>query len=517
MTHFRFVVVTLVVLGLGGACSRRETTSTPSTQSPSEAPAFAELSALSVGPGGRIVDKEGRDVLLRGVNITSLGDYYQGDPDNPPTIALTDEDWTQMEGYGVSVVRLIIHWSLIEPTRGNIDASYLDRISQAVDAAQAHGIYTVIDMHQDAYTATISTPPGQTCPSGTKPAVGWDGAPAWATLTDGASTCTPDERNASPAVRAAWNHFWENSRGIRDRFVAAWGAVAQRFAGRTEVAGYDVLNEPEVSRPAAELTPLYDALVKDSVAAIRSAEAATGPPHLIFVEPAIPAGDQSFGLVIPDPKRIGVEPTNIVSAPHNYAESIPVASLSMDADGFAAFATNIALGFGLPTWFGEYGFWDTSTDTLAKIRRYATMEDKFKLGGAWWQWRQPCGDPHSLGDTRRTIDGITHLHHLDCPGDRHDRPTTEFVQALSRAYPRKTPGSIVSISSDYELGTFDLQATATQPGQILEVWTPTASGTHHVTGTGIGAINERQVGNGRILTATVTAAGSYELHITRAS
>ena len=32
---------------------------------------------------------------------------------------------------------------------------------------------------------------------------GQDGAPAWAVITDGLSTCTPGERNAAPAVRAS--------------------------------------------------------------------------------------------------------------------------------------------------------------------------------------------------------------------------------------------------------------------------------------------------------------------------
>ena len=123
---------------------------------------------------------------------------------------------------------------------------------------------------------------------------------------------------------AAWNHFYDDTDGIRTRFTEAWAAVATRFAGRPEVAGYDLLNEPEVSRPGAELEPLYDALIGETVTAIRAAEAEAGAglEHLIFVEPAIPAGDPTFGIVIPDPERIGLPATNVVAAPHNYAESI---------------------------------------------------------------------------------------------------------------------------------------------------------------------------------------------------
>src|SRR5690606_38582423 len=217
----------------------------------------------------------GRDVLLRGANVNSLGEYWQGVPSLPTTIDVTDADWDLMAAHGFSVVRLLVTWSRIEPTRGVIDEAYLDRVEAHVDAAAARGIYTVIDMHQDAYSAFISSTPAQAaaCPPGTSPAKGWDGAPEWATLTDGLSTClTGGDRNSSPAVTRAWNNFYDDVDGIRGEFAEAWAAVASRFAGRPEVAGYDLLNEPEASRPAAELTPIYEAFLRDVALAIREAE-----------------------------------------------------------------------------------------------------------------------------------------------------------------------------------------------------------------------------------------------------
>ena len=41
----------------------------------------------------RIVDTAGRDVLLRGANVNSLGEYWQGVPAIAPTIPVTDADW----------------------------------------------------------------------------------------------------------------------------------------------------------------------------------------------------------------------------------------------------------------------------------------------------------------------------------------------------------------------------------------------------------------------------------------
>ena len=107
-------------------------------------------------------------------------------------------------------------------------------------------------MHQDAYSAFIATEDEAECAEGSRPGKGWDGAPEWATITDGLSTCVTGERNSAPAVVAAWNHFYDDTDGMRGRFAASWAAVAQRFAGRAEVAICDLLNERKCrARPAS--------------------------------------------------------------------------------------------------------------------------------------------------------------------------------------------------------------------------------------------------------------------------
>ncbi len=410
---------------------------------------------------------------------------------------------------------MLITWSRVEPTQGLTDQSYLDEVDAYVRAAAERGIYTVIDMHQDAYTATVSTTNPADCPSGTTPAKGWDGAPAWATRTDGLSTClTNGERNSSPAINRAWNNFYDNVDGIRDDFAAMWGAVAAHFAGRPEVAGYDLLNEPETSIPSADLKPKYEALLRTTIEAIRAAEAAAPFDHIVFIEPTVPAGTLSNGIVIPDPAAAGVDIANISASVHNYSESIGGGSI----EGLNDAIEQLTAGIGVPNWGGEYGFWDTSAATLAKARRYAADEDDHRWGGAWWQWRQSCGDPHAVFWSDTTVvepsGPSTHLNLLDCPGNVDRGPNDAFLNILGRGYARATPGRLVELRSDPTTGLLKVKATVDEAGGQLVVWTPTANDADHpVVSYGLTNVVEHEVTGGRLITATVAATGTYALWI----
>jgi len=474
------------------------------------------LRPLHVAADRRIVDDLDREVLLRGVNVTSLGEYWQGDANHKPTAALTEADWQEMAASGFSVIRLVVHWSRLEPTRGAFDAEYVGQIDAYIKAAAAHGIYTVIDMHQDAFTAYLHTDNAAECTGTTAPAKGWDGAPKWAVLYDGLSTCISGDRNSSPAVTAAWNHFYANTDGIRDRFVATWGALAGHFAGRPEVAGYNLLNEPEVSAPAAQIRPLYNQLMADTAAAIRGAEAGAAFGHLLIIELAIAAGHPEFGLVIPDPASVGMSIDNVVYGPHNYAEAIGN-GLGLSIEQMSTVYQTMADKIGVPMWIGEHGFWDTTPETLEKLSRYAQDEDARVLGGAWWQWRQPCGDPHSISwggykpGAAQSLD--IHLHGLACPGDKDLGPTEPFMRVVRRGHVRVAPGRITLLQGDWATGALTIEATGAKAGASLLVWTPTVAASHAVTTSGVSDLKELAVAGGRLLTGTVTAGGVWSLQV----
>jgi endoglycosylceramidase len=479
--------------------------------SPVAAPApgdALELRPLSVA-GGRIVDDLGRDVLLRGANVNALGEYHRADPVVAPTAPVTDDDWDAMAAHGLSVARLIISWSRVEPVRGEVDQEYLAEVGDAVRAANARGIYVVLDMHQDAWSATLATPAGETCPEGTEPAIGWDGAPAWATITDGQSTCRPGSRESAPAVQAAFRNFYADTDGIRSRLAATWGRIAAFFAGTPGIAGYELLNEPNPVQPGPGSLAGYSRFVADAIAAIRAAEAGAGAdPTPVFVEPIV-----SYPLSDSMPDAAVVSDPDLVFAPHNYAESIGPEILTLEQT--FAVDQNGADQLGPPgdpaaLWIGEYGWWDTGAESLEEARRYAAEEDRRALGGAWWQWRQTCGDPHSVGSPGATAtEDQVHLVRRTCPGDTDAGLTEEFLSILGRAYPRAAPGRIAELISDPATGALTVRGTGAGPGVELVVWLPDVDGAPPVEPTtvdGLGEVEIERVRGGRLLTATTTGA-----------
>lgn len=469
---------------------------------------------------GRIVDDLDRDVLLRGANVNSLAEYWQGVPEIDTTIPVTDADWDAMAARGFSVVRLLVSWSRVEPERDQIDKEYLDLVDEHVEQAKARGIYTVIDMHQDAYSAFIHTTDAGECVGGTTPAKGWDGAPEWATITDGESTClTNGDRNSSPAVTRAWNNFYDDRDGIRSEFTEAWAAIAGRFAGRAEVAGFDILNEPDTSAPAAELTPKYEALLGETITAIREAQAGAPFRHIAFVEPALPAGHRENGLVIPDPARIGLGADGVVASVHNYSESIDN-GMGLSIEAMNGLISDFTSGMGIPDWGGEYGFWNTEPATLEKAERYAADEDARLWGGAWWQWRQSCGDPHAVqwvdGEVVAPTGESIQLNRLACPDNTDLGPTEEFLRLVGRGYPRAAPGRLTEVVSDPDAGTLSVtaEAGADDVGNELVVWLPTGGEEDvEVTVVGLDDVERRAVPGGRLIVATVAAAGEYSIQI----
>lgn len=464
-------------------------------------PALGRLRVARGPAGPAVVDAEDREVLLRGANLNSLGDYHQDAPALVPTRPPTDEDWDQMAANGFSVVRLLVSWSALEPQRGQYDLAYIQRIQEAVAAAAERRIYTVIDMHQDAWSRFVASPPGVTCPPGTEPAIGWDGAPLWATLFDDADTCRPvGYREGSPAVQASFRSFYENRDGIRDAFAATWKVLASTFAGDPAVAGFDLLNEPNVVADAATSERQYTDLVNAVVGQVRAGEAEGGGfPHIIFLEPMV-----LYPLPGTLPTAGSPPDDQVVFAPHSYAEVIGPEILTVEQTFEVAAATAEERDW--PLWIGEHGVFATDEDALDVLRRFALAQDDHLAGGAQWQWRQWCGDPHAIGLPGRIPDGLqVQLNDVSCPDDVDAGPNLELLRVAGRAYPRLAPGRLSELTSDPTTGVMRVEGRIVDDlagGGDLVVWVP-GERRPSTTGEGIAEPELAQVPGGWIVSAPV--------------
>ncbi len=449
------------------------------------------------GAAPAIVDSEDRQVILRGVNVNSLGDYYQDDPRLPPTVPVTAHDWDSMAAHGFDVVRLLVSWSKLEPKPGRIDDRYLQRIHRAVDAASARGIYSVIDLHQDAWGKYIASPKHVVCPAGREPAIGWDGAPKWATITDGANTCTAGAREDSEAVLTAWDSFYANRNGIQDHLVRVWLRLAREFRTDPAVAGYDLLNEPNHGHQndQAQVAAALGAYYAKAIKAIRVAE--TGPRtlhHIVFFETTV------FGVPV---DASFTTDGNIVFAPHNYGESIG----DIPIEGLFGYYASLAKGYQTAMWTGEYGWFSDPTANASKVARFATADDSLITGGeTWWQWRQACGDPHSIGHPGGKPDRVLiHFQENRCPGDRNGGVIPQWA-CVWRPYPRASPGRLTALHAGCT-GDLRLSGTTARVG-TLDVWYPgAASARPHVDGTQLSRVHVATVAGGFRITARVR--GSY--------
>ena len=422
-----------------------------------------------------LADQRGAQVVLRGVNVNQLGDYYAADPGLPTVQPLTEQDFVDIAAMGFNSVRLVLSWSLLEPVNGRIDPAAIDRAKQAVSWAADHGIHVVLDIHQDAWGKGVVAPEGTTCRAGTSPMTGWDGAPDWASHYDEAPPCQFTGRDLAPNVLRAFTSFYADRDDIQDGLVAVWGRLASEFGGDPAVVGYDLLNEPSF----AEQAPLTSGMLLGryyarAIRAIRSGEARVpgGYAHPVFLEPSI--WWSGFG-VDPLPPHGFTTDSQVVFAPHLYNESITMdQSLGLTTVGIErgyALAARAAARWGAPLWVGEWGTFGDPAENLERNGRFTAMEDKYRIGSAVWVWKQGCGDPHvhpaaEAGNIRRVA----------CPQGTALPTDNEQIEPLKRPYPRTAPGRILAVRSEGRRLQVDGETRARVQWTVRRTPAPSMSG-----------------------------------------
>lgn len=511
------LLLTVVLLQACGNSSGPSTTSLGIGSADAAAATAAVFPLLKAtrGTNPGVYDDQGRFVLLRGVNYTSLGDYYIQYPENPTPVPAKAGDYAQMAALGMNSIRLIVHWSALEPVPGQYSSAYLARIREQVRLAAAQGLYVILDMHQDAWGKYISSRDlgdGASCVPPLAQAVGWDGAPQWATITDGQLSCRVAQRELSGATAQSFTNFYNDRNGIQTRFIAMWQRLVREFASDRNVAGYDIFNEPHPGffpqADAALLTPFYGNLIT----AIRAAEKSTpgGLEHIVFFEPSIEWSLAGETATVPPNFTAD---TNIVFAPHNYCGTF---NQLPPSQCFANSKTHSDL-YGITFFSGEWGFYGDLAAAAAPMITFANLEDQYRVGGSFWVWEQACGDPHSLQPLSPTTSGIgtvpaetVSVKRLKCPGQEDQGAVVQYTLPLSRAYPKAAPGVLSSLVADVVKGTLDLTGQTSNPG-TLEAWVPARIGTPTVTGSNIGPVTLHAVPGGWQL--RIPVQGTYQLQV----
>ncbi|TMK40280.1 MAG: glycoside hydrolase family 5 protein [Actinobacteria bacterium] len=453
------------------------------------------LSFLRVGPASgpsnlpQIVDQGGRPVLLRGVNVDGIVDYWLPDPnatdglrtpypidpaayaggacppDEPAVegVRVCDFDFSQMRPLGFDNVRLNLSWSLLEPQPGQISGAYLDRIAQIVDWARAQGIYVVLDMHQDAWSKYIYSgdgqAPSQACVGDFQPIRGYDGAPRWASQHYSPACALHGVRELDPAVAEDFQNLYNNTAapntdGVRlqDDYAHAMLALAQRFAGDPTVAGYEVINEPSPglnptpsAMDATELFPFYakvvDTVVHD-VPAFR---------QLFFIEPNTERDVTDNSAIVTPWSAYSAYP-NVVYAPHIYTgvftlDQQVASQRFFPSDGGYNSAIADAKALGLPLWVGEFGNNPADDETI--LRNHYALQDKDGLGGTLWLWKENANDVNA-----------TVFWGIYGPPFGPGAPQPKRIKFVDRAYPLATAGTLQSLSYDPDHSGFDLRASS---------------------------------------------------------
>ncbi|HEV3281477.1 MAG TPA: cellulase family glycosylhydrolase [Acidimicrobiales bacterium] len=279
-------------------------------------------------PGGQqLIDRDGRTVLLHGVNLVYKIPPYEVEVSGTGRNVLTAKEAQRIAQLGFNVVRLGVIWKGLEPGTAPINdaaictpgaprasgpgqfdgdtfGTYISRLEATVALLARYGISSLIDMHQDVYNEVF----------------GGEGAPNWAVCTDG---LTPKPQlhienwsvnYAGPGVIQAYEHLWKNDvvGNLQGELDTVWAKIAARFRSNPWIVGYDPFNEAYGTGVSTQpLNPTFDAELECFY---------TGRAHPGMDQNGqrvtCPADDPEVGLI---PRIEAADPTHLVAYEGNYS------------------------------------------------------------------------------------------------------------------------------------------------------------------------------------------------------
>ena len=245
----------------------------------------------------------------------------------------TQRDVDSLAAWGFNSIRIPMHYNLFtlpiqeEPVAGEntwIETGF-ELIDDVLAWAAPHDIYVILDMH--------ATPGGQ-------------------------GTASAEINDYNPLYPSLWE-----SQENRDKLVALWTRIADRYKDNEWIGGYDLINETHYDLPG---NTLLREVYEDITAGIRS----VGDNHIIYIEGNSYANDHS-GLTPP-------WDSNMVYSFHKYWNT--------NNPGDLDWILPLREQQNVPLWMGESGensnTWYTDAVSL--------FEDN-NIGWAWWAVRKIGG------------------------------------------------------------------------------------------------------------------------------
>lgn len=282
---------------------------------------------------------------IREVLGEELGQYFF---DRFLDAFFTDDDAAEIAAAGFNVVRIPVHYRQLEDDARpfELKESGFARLDSAVATCSRHGLYTIIDLH-----------------------------------------VLPGSQNNEWHCDNPTHHagFWGHPH-FEERVLNMWRALATRYRGNPQVAGYEPINEP--GDPTGEhVARFFPQLLK----AIREID----PDHILFLkgnaygsefgfytEPMANTVFVAFDYAIPGAAGGGPYPgeTKGIYYDRSVLEERAVA------------LTEQARRTGTPVWIAEFGPVYSGTPAVDE-NRYRVLADQLdiyrRIGASWsvWTWK----------------------------------------------------------------------------------------------------------------------------------
>ncbi len=379
-------------------------------------------------------DGAGRALILRGVNARVEGVFDVTFDDGRVPVEdvpeLTSADCRRMSELGLSLLRLPINWSGIEPERDKYNEAYLERVDAAVACATEHQVYVLIDLHQDAYSKEI----------------GEDGAPLWAIvppptkLLEGPlSSNDLLFRRASKAVLDASASFFAKGdpNKLQAEFLDMLAMVAKRYAAQPFVLGIDVYNEPVAS---SDLIASFNKLAGEAVRKV-------APDLTVVFEPDA-LWSANGGL----PVTKGPYPlNNALYGPHLYGFKGMTGPTREGLLPAFETAAREAKAWGTPWFVGEFGSGPLVNDFDRYLKAHYDLQDEFLVSSALWLWKEGTQGSWGLYDL--------------VEGSWQERPA--MVALVSRPHAQRIAGTPSTMRLESDTLSFAYDAAIDVANQVF--------------------------------------------------